>query len=308
MRIVIALGGNALLQRGEPLEAFIQYKNITDASIALARIAKQHQIILTHGNGPQVGLLALQNDAYKDVSPYPLHTLDAETQGMIGSLFVQALKNELPEREVVCLLTHIMVDHNDLGFKNPTKFVGPVYNQKQAQEVAHTNDWVIKPDGKYFRRVVASPKPQKILELDTINYLLRDDNILIVCAGGGGIPVIYKNEKLYSVDAVIDKDRASSLLANEIKADGLIILSDIEAVETKFSEPSSKKIKAINTNELVKFDFADGSMKPKIESVLTFIENGGNFAAIGELSKVEEILDGKSGTHISKTHTYTQYY
>lgn len=309
MRIVIALGGNALLQRGEPLEAAIQLKNVISACTTLAKVALHNQIILTHGNGPQVGLLALQNDAYKAVAPYPLYVLGAQTEGMIGSLFVQELRNNIQHKNVACLLTHTVVDHNDPGFKDPTKFVGPTYSTfDEAQKLAQIHGWTVKPDGSYYRRVVPSPKPCKIVEIDVINYLLRDEKTIMVCAGGGGIPVIEKDGTICGIDAVIDKDRASSLLAVSIKADALIILSDVEAVETKFGDPQSRKIKAINTKALREFNFAAGSMGPKVDSAISFVENGGKFAAIGELTKIEGILEGVVGTRVTNECGVVQYY
>lgn len=309
MRIVIALGGNALLQRGEPLESAIQHKNIISACKSLAQIAAQNQVILTHGNGPQIGLLALQNDAYKAVTPYPLYVLGAQTEGMIGSLFAQELKNHLPQKEIVCLLTHTVVDSNDPGFMDPTKFIGPTYdNLEQVEHMAKVHNWVIKPDGKYFRRVVSSPKPRRILEAEVINYLLKNPSTMLVCTGGGGVPVLFDGNKISGIDAVIDKDRASSLLATSIRADGLIILSDVEAVETKFGDPSSRKIKIANPEALRGLNFAAGSMGPKIESVLEFVNNGGEFAAIGQLDKAQEILDGTSGTTVTTKYDGIQYY
>jgi carbamate kinase len=308
MKIVVALGGNALLQRGEPLEAQIQHRNIASACASIAKVATNNQIILTHGNGPQVGLLALQNDAYKDVSPYPLYVLGAETQGMIGALFVQELKNNLPNKNICCLLTHVLVDETDSAFKNPTKFVGPVYDQQKADALAKEKNWTMKQDGKYLRRVVPSPHPKDIVEISTLKYMLEEPDTILVCAGGGGIPVVDKQNKLSGIDAVIDKDKASSLLAKKIQADAFIILSDISAVETKFGEPDSKKIKTIHPDNINDYNFAAGSMKPKIEAAVSFVDGGGQFAIIGELTKINEMLDGKSGTRITKNTKETQFY
>ena len=300
MRVVIALGGNAILQRGEPLECEVQRKNIRAAAEAIARIAKDHQVILTHGNGPQVGLLALMNEAYGKVTPYPLDALGAQTQGMIGFMFEQELKNVLPNLQICTVSTQTVVDPNDTAFANPDKFVGPVYSAEEATGVQKQNPhWVMKADGPYMRRVVPSPMPQEILELPALKHLISTGDITVICGGGGGVPVKRDAEgKLVGVEAVIDKDRASRILAEGIDADALLILSDVEAVATNFGQPDSQNIQYITPDEMDKFNFAAGSMGPKVEACVQFVRNGGKMAAIGSLAKAEKILTGESGTVI----------
>lgn len=300
MRIVIALGGNAILQRGEPLECAVQRRNIRKAAAAIARIARDHQVILTHGNGPQVGLLALMNEAYKDVVPYPLDALGAQTQGMIGFMFEQELRNQMPGQNVCTVATQTLVDTADAAFSDPDKFVGPVYSQDEADAMQKANPhWVIKADGQYFRRVVPSPQPQEILELPCLKQLIASGDITVICGGGGGVPVTRNSAgQLEGVEAVIDKDRASRVLAEGIDADAFIILSDINAVATRFGHPDSRNIRCATPKAMDQFGFAAGSMGPKVEAVTRFVRNGGKMAAIGSLANAAEILTGDSGTVI----------
>ncbi|CAM3485511.1 carbamate kinase [Parendozoicomonas haliclonae] len=300
MRVVIALGGNAILQRGEPLECEVQRKNIREAAEAIARIARDHQVILTHGNGPQVGLLALMNEAYGKVTPYPLDALGAQTQGMIGFMFEQELRNCMPGREVCTVSTQTLVDPEDPAFAAPDKFVGPVYSLEDSVEVQNQNPhWVMKADGQYMRRVVPSPMPKEILELSSLQHLIANEQITLICGGGGGVPVKRAPDgKLVGVEAVIDKDRASRVLAEGIEADALLILSDVEAVATNFGQPDSQNIQYITPEAMDKFNFAAGSMGPKVEACVQFVRNGGQMAAIGSLAKAAEILTGDSGTVI----------
>ena len=300
MRVVIALGGNAILQRGEPLECEVQRKNIRAAAQAIARIAREHQVILTHGNGPQVGLLALMNEAYGKVTPYPLDALGAQTQGMIGFMFEQELRNCMPGREVCTVSTQTLVDPEDRAFTAPDKFVGPVYAMKDAVEVQKQNPhWTMKVDGQYMRRVVPSPMPKEILELTSLRHLIANEDITLICGGGGGVPVRREADgTLVGVEAVIDKDRASRVLAEGIDADALLILSDVTAVATNFGQPDSKNIKCITPDAMDQFNFAAGSMGPKVEACVQFVRNGGRMAAIGSLEYAAEILTGDSGTII----------
>lgn len=308
MRIVIALGGNAILQRGQPLEEAIQKENIQTAAKSIAEVARKHQVILTHGNGPQVGLLALQNDAYKEVSPYTLDVLGAETEGMIGYLFEQALRNILPNRQVITLLTQTVVDESDPAFQSPSKFVGPVYDKPQADKLTQEKQWVMKPDGQYYRRVVPSPMPQSILELPVIKHIAQDHNIIVICTGGGGIPVIQNQQGLQGIEGVVDKDRASNVLAQGIEADGLIMLTDVDAVETNFGQPDSKKIKQATPEMMKQFNFAKGSMGPKVESACEFVKAGGKFAGIGSLFDAIDLINGNSGTVITRDCEEIIYY
>jgi carbamate kinase len=233
VRVVVALGGNALLKRGEPMTAEAQRANVRLAAPALAEVARNHALVLSHGNGPQVGLLSLQAAAYEDVEPYPLDVLGAETEGMIGYVLEQELGNVLPvEVPLATLLTMIEVDPNDPAFANPTKFVGPVYDKAKADELASEKQWVFKADGAYWRRVVPSPKPKRIFEIRPIRWLL-EKNAVVICAGGGGIPTMYDPDAegtLVGVEAVIDKDLASEMLAREVDADVFVMVTDVDGV------------------------------------------------------------------------------
>ncbi len=309
MRIVVALGGNALLQRKEPLEEDLQKKNVEVACQSIAAAAKEHEIVVVHGNGPQVGLLALQNDAYKEVKPYSLDVLVAESQGMIGYMLMQSLKNKLPEKEIVTMLTQVAVDPNDQAFQNPTKFIGPVYSKQEADQLIKDKGWAMREDGDYYRRVVPSPKPQAIIEEIDIKNLLEQKDTIVICSGGGGMPVMYdENHNLVGLEAVIDKDRASYVLAKAIDADGLIILTDVPSVATDFGKPESQNIKEASPAQMHSYGFATGSMGPKVEAVCSFVENGGAFAAIGALSDLKEIIAGNKGTRISADCLEPKFY
>jgi carbamate kinase len=298
MRLVVALGGNALLRRGEPAEAEIQKTHVLGAASALAELAADHELVITHGNGPQVGLLALEADAYKEVAPYPLDVLGAESQGMIGYLLVQALTNELPGREVVALLTEVVVDAADPAFERPTKPIGPVYSEREASRLADERGWAIARDGEFFRRVVASPEPRAIVELASIERLSRAGSV-VVCAGGGGIPVVAGSRgRLRGIEAVIDKDLAAALLAEELRADALIMLTDVPYVERDWGTASASPILMATPLELRELRFAAGSMGPKIEAACRFVERTGGEAVIGALGELRAISRGESGTRI----------
>ncbi len=300
MRIVIALGGNALLRRGEPLTAENQRHNVSAAATALAPIANEHDLVISHGNGPQVGLLALQGAAYKTDEAYPLDILDAETEGMIGYLIEQELCNRLPERRFATLLTQIQVDPNDPAFKQPTKPIGPVYGETEAQMLARVRGWSIARDGACYRRVVASPRPKRIFELNVIE-LLVSQGVIVICAGGGGIPTVRREDgSLIGIEAVIDKDLASSLLAQELKADVLIMLTDIDAVYRDWGEPDARAIRRISAQSLREFSFAAGSMAPKVDAAIEFVEHTGGIAGIGRLQDAQAILSGDAGTVITR--------
>ena len=300
MRVVIALGGNAILQRGEPLECEVQRRNIRTAATSIARIVRDHQVILTHGNGPQVGLLSLMNDAYKKVTPYPLDILGAQTQGMIGAIFEQELRNQLPGQNICTVSTQTLVDDDDPAFLNPDKFVGPVYSHEEVQQVMLDNpEWVIKKDGAFYRRVVASPQPKEILELDSLKALLEAGGTTLICGGGGGVPVHHNSYgKLEGIEAVIDKDRATRLLAEGLDADAFLILTDVSAVATNFKQPDSQDIRTATPEAMDRFDFASGSMGPKVEAAKDFVRNTGKIAAIGSLEYAADILTSDSGTVI----------
>jgi carbamate kinase len=297
MRIVIALGGNALLRRGEEMTAENQRKNIQLAVKSLAPIAGQNELVISHGNGPQVGLLSLQSAAYKEVEEYPLDILGAQTEGMIGYMIEQELGNLLPiEIPIASILTMVEVDPEDPAFDNPTKPIGPIYTKEEAEKLKKEKGWSIKLDGEHWRRVVASPEPHRIFQLRPIHWLL-EKNTIVICAGGGGIPTIYNKEgNLEGVEVVIDKDRASSLLAFELEADVLIMATDTDGVYLDWGTESEKIISETTPEEIRKYDFDIGSMGPKVEAACSFVERSGQRAVIGSLKDIEKMVNGTAGT------------
>jgi carbamate kinase len=302
MRIVVALGGNALLQRGQPMTSEVQRRNTRTAAEALAPVAMEHQLVLSHGNGPQVGLLALQADAYKEVEAYPLDVLGAQTQGMIGYMIEQELGNLLPfEVPFATILTMVEVDPNDPAFLDPTKFVGPVYEKEMAEQLAAEKGWSIKQDGNKWRRVVPSPLPQRIFEERPIKLLLEHGTV-VICAGGGGIPTMYDPDQertLVGVEAVIDKDRATGLLARDIGADLYIMATDVDGVYLDWGTANQRRIERIAAGELAQLNFAAGSMGPKVEAAIDFVNRTGQRAAIGALADIREIVAGTAGTQVT---------
>ena len=304
MRVVIALGGNALLRRGQALTAENQRENVRIAAEAMAPIAKEHQLVISHGNGPQVGLLALQGAAYKADEAYPLDVLGAETEGMIGYMIEQEMGNLLPfEVPFATILTMIEVDPKDPAFADPTKFIGPVYDEAEAKRLAAEKDWAIKPDGDKWRRVVPSPLPKRIFEIRPIKWLL-EQNTIVICAGGGGIPTVYDDaRKLHGVEAVIDKDLASELLARELDADLFVMATDADAVYLDWGKPEARGIKSAAPADMRQHEFAAGSMGPKVEAACQFAELTGKAAAIGALADLPRILEGTAGTTISGAST-----
>ena len=303
MRIVVALGGNALLKRGEPMTAEVQRRNVRVAAEAMAPIAKEHQLVISHGNGPQVGLLALQGAAYRPEEAYPLDVLGAETEGMIGYMIEQELGNLLPfEVPFATLLTMVEVDGNDAAFKDPTKFVGPVYEKPEADRIRAEKGWVFKQDGAKWRRVVPSPLPKRIFEIRPIKWLLEQGTI-VTCAGGGGIPTMYKpgaDRTLIGVEAVIDKDLCSELLARELDADLLILATDAAAVFIGFGTPEAKAIHKASPAAISKHSFPAGSMGPKVDAACRYAIATGHTAAIGALADLPAIVRGEKGTLVSK--------
>jgi carbamate kinase len=296
-RLVVALGGNALLRRGEAAEADTQRRNVAAAASALASLVGEWDVVLTHGNGPQVGLLALEADAYTAVAPYPLDVLGAESQGMIGYLLVQALQNALPQTTVVGLLTQVIVDPGDPAFAQPTKPIGPVYTEDEARALAGEHGWAIAPDGGHFRRVVASPQPRSIVELDAIEELLAA-GALVVCCGGGGIPVVRAGRTVRGVEAVIDKDLTAALLAEQLDAERLVLATDVRHVELDWRTPAARPLHRAGASELRALRFAPGSMAPKIEAVCRFVERTDGTAAIGALAEIADLARGRAGTQI----------
>jgi len=300
MKIVIALGGNAMLKRGEPLTADNQRANIKIACEQIAKVYPNNQLVITHGNGPQVGLVALQSNAYKEVPMYPLDVLGAETVGMIGYVIQQEMMNVLPKAEVATMLTQTEVDANDPAFKKPTKPVGPVYTKEESDKVAAEKGWVMAPDNDKFRRVVPSPLPKGILGLKALRTTI-DSGAIVVCAGGGGIPAYYDaNGKLQGSEAVIDKDLSTALLAGLIDADLLIIATDVDGVYLDWGKPTQKRIAKIAAGDVTKYDFASGSMGPKVQACVNFVNACGKDAVIGALSDIEQIVAGVKGTRIVK--------
>ena len=301
MRVVVALGGNALLRRGEPMTAENQRANVKIAAQALAPIALEHQLVISHGNGPQVGLLALQVSAYKEVEPYPLDVLGAQTEGSIGYMIEQELGNLLPfEVPFATILTMVEVDPKDAAFGKPDKPIGPVYGEEEAHRLAAERGWIMAPDGDRFRRVVPSPLPKRIFEIRPIKWLLEKGTI-VICAGGGGIPTMYgEDRKLHGAEVVIDKDRASALLARELEADFFIMATDVGAVQVDWGKPNAKAIRRASPAGLGRFDFAAGSMGPKVEAAREFAETTGKTAAIRALADIVAILQGRAGTLVSR--------
>ena len=305
MRIVIALGGNALLKRGEKPDAQAQIDNVATAVQALAPLAEEHELIITHGNGPQVGVLALQsaNDPNLTV-PYPLDTLGAQTQGMIGYWLLQALQNNLPGRHVASIINQTLVLAGDPALNNPTKFVGQVYTKAEADELAAARGWTMKADGEHYRRVVGSPRPQRVIETRLIRAML-EDGAVVVCAGGGGVPVI-RNEfgKLQGIEAVVDKDLTAAVLAEALEADALLVLTDVPAVMTGYGTPDQKEIARSTPGALRARGFAAGSMGPKVDAACRFVELTGDMAAIGRLEDAQAIIAGTAGTIITPGGNY----
>ena len=301
MRVVIALGGNAILKRGELLTAENQRQNIRRAAVAMGQVIKAgHQVIITHGNGPQVGLMALQDAAYDQALASPFDVLGAETEGMIGYLIEQELGNIIPAKnQVATLLTQVEVDATDLAFRNPAKQIGPIYGRKESAALAARHGWVMVPDGSHFRRAVASPKPTRILEIGVIRLLIEHE-VTVICTGGGGIPVIRRKDDSYiGIEAVIDKDHASGLLAREIKADVLLMLTDVDGVYLGWGTEQQRRLKIAKPKELNSYSFAAGSMGPKVQAAIDFVSGGGRMAGIGKLEDALEILEQRTGTVIN---------
>lgn len=300
MRILVALGGNALLRRGEPMTAEAQRANVKVASEALAAIYPGNELVITHGNGPQVGLLALQGAAYKPDEAFPLDVLGAQTEGMIGYMIEQELGNLLPfEVPFATILTMVEVDHDDPGFADPTKFIGPVYSDTDAKRLKAEKGWAMKKDGDKWRRVVASPIPKRIFEIRPIRWMLEKGTI-VIAAGGGGIPTVYApGRKLHGIEAVIDKDLCSELLARELGADLFIMATDADAVFLDWGKPTAKAIRRASPEAMKAYKFPAGSMGPKVEAACQFAEKTGKAAAIGALKDLPAICRQEAGTTIA---------
>lgn len=305
MRIVAAVGGNALLERGEPPDAEIQQRHIRIAIDALAPLARSDQLVVTHGNGPQVGLLARESTADLALArPYPLDVLGAQTQGMIGYWLLQGFRNAVPGREIASVITQTLVSATDPAFADPAKFVGPVYPEAEARRIAAERGWTVKADGEAWRRVVASPFPLRVVETRLIRQLL-DADVVVICAGGGGAPVVRNRlGELEGIEAVVDKDSAAGLLAEALDADLLVVLTDVAGVEAGYGTPAARPIHRATPADLRALRFPAGSMGPKVEAACRFVELTGGTAAIGSLRDVEAILTGKAGTIVTPSGTY----
>ena len=304
--IVVALGGNAIITSKEEVTYKNLLKNIKKSCKNIIPILKNNQMVITFGNGPEVGYLAKQNEEAKVVSPMPLDVLGAESQGLIGYLLEEQLLNELRNRKigkpVVNILTQVLVNEKDKSFKNPSKPIGSFYTLKEAGILVHKGYNVIEDSGRGYRRVVPSPEPIKIIEFETIKKLVKD-TIVIAC-GGGGIPVVKKGKKLIGVEAVIDKDKASSCLAKSINAKTLLILTGVDYVYLNYNKKKQKVLKKLNVKEAEKYlnggQFGKGSMAPKIEAAIDFLKYGGKKVIITSTSKAQKALNGKAGTLITK--------
>jgi carbamate kinase len=299
MKILAALGGNALLRRGEAAEAAAQQRNVATAAEALAALAAEHELVITHGNGPQVGLLALQNEGYDPIAPYPLDVLGAESEGMVGYMLELALRNELPDRDLVTVLSEVVVRADDPALGSPSKPIGPVYSGDEARQLVADRGWSIGLDGSGFRRLVPSPEPQAIVEMRSLRTLV-DAGVLVICAGGGGIPVALDGGgTMHGVEAVVDNDLTASLLARRLDADLLLMLTDVDAVRVDWGQDGERVLTDTSPTELREHSFASGSMGPKVEAACRFVEATGRPAAIGELRRAVEIARGDSGTRVS---------
>jgi carbamate kinase len=312
MRVVIALGGNALQRRGEPMTVQRQRANVREACRAMAPVALEHELVISHGNGPQVGLLALQAASYDEESSYPFDVLGAQTEGMIGYLIEQELGNLLPfEKQLATILTMTEVDPADPAMADPTKFVGPMYSEAEARRLAAEKGWTVKQDGAGWRRVVPSPQPKRIFEIGPIECLLERD-VVVICTGGGGIPTMYlpgehhdgpedlNPRTLVGVEAVIDKDRASALLAESLGADLLVVATDTDAVYLDWGTEHARAVLAASPDALAELPFPAGSMGPKVEAAIAFARSApGRSAVIGALGDLRGILAGQKGTRIA---------
>lgn len=307
MRIVIALGGNALLRRGQPMTADNQRANIRVAAERIAAVASGNELVIAHGNGPQVGLLALQaeafHDTHRDVAPYPLDVLGAQTEAMIGYVIEQELGNLLPsEQAVATILTMIEVDLADPAFAHPTKPIGPVYDRATAERLAASNGWAIAADGDAFRRVVASPTPLRIFEIGAIRSLV-ERGVIVICAGGGGIPTTYDDAgQLRGVEAVVDKDLAAALLAEELQADLLVIATDVDGVYRGWGTADQLHIGRMTVDQSEELGLPTGSMGPKVQAACRFVRRTGREAVIGALADIADMVAGGAGTRVVDTN------
>jgi carbamate kinase len=295
---IVALGGNALLRRGEKWSAENQHAAARAAARILGPVSERARLVVTHGNGPQVGLLALKEDAYREGEPYPLDVLDAESGGQIGYVIELELDNAIDHQDTVALITRVLVDRDDPAFSEPTKFIGPGYERQRAEQLAGERGWTVKPDGEMWRRVVPSPEPREIIQLGAIDRLV-ESGFLVVCVGGGGVPVVAVPGGHEGVEAVIDKDLASSLLAVGLDADLLVLATDVDAVYLDWGTPDQRAVARATPERLRAESFPGGSMGPKVEAICRFVEATGSRGAIGALENLAAIVDGVAGTQVS---------
>lgn len=296
--VVVALGGNALLHRGEAPEAAAQHRAAREAAALLAPVARDARLVVTHGNGPQVGLLALMGDAYAGVAPYPLDVLGAETEGQIGYVVELELDNAIDHQHTVAVVTRTEVDAADPAFADPTKFIGPVYGEAQARDLAAAQGWTVKLDGDAWRRVVPSPEPVAIVQIDAIRSLVAA-GFLVVCAGGGGVPVVRQADGTHAgVEAVVDKDLASALLAADLGADVLVLATDVDAVYADYGGPSERPLGRVAPSDLRAGDYPAGSMGPKVQAICRFVQRTGGRGAIGALAAIDGLVAGTAGTQV----------
>lgn len=315
MRIVVALGGNALLKRGEPMTAQNQMANVKIAAEQLAKIKPNNELVISHGNGPQVGLLALQHAAYHaqnaQIEPYPLDVLVAQTVGMIGYMLQQELTNLTnPKAEVSTLLSQVIVDPKDPAFQKPSKPIGQVYSKEEAEALAAEKGWTIMADGQYYRRAVPSPKPTDVTGIESVKCLLANGNV-VICGGGGGIPSYYNAQgDLQGVEAVVDKDLCTAVISQKLDVDLFVIATDVKAACVNFNKPDQKQIAKASPAALqaLTSEFAAGSMGPKVQAVINFVKATGKDAVIGSLSDIEDIVNGKAGTRVTNSIDGVEFY
>ncbi|OOF60594.1 carbamate kinase [Rodentibacter sp. Ppn85] len=314
MRIMVALGGNALLKRGEPMTAQNQSTNIRIAAEQLAKIKQENELVISHGNGPQVGLLALQHAAYyaqdAKIEPYPLDILVSQTVGMIGYMLQQELTNLLPETPTITVLSQVIVDPKDPAFEKPSKPIGQVYSKEEAEKLVEEKGWTIMADGQYYRRAVSSPLPKAVTGIDSVKALLANRNI-VICGGGGGIPSYYNEQgELEGVEAVVDKDLCTAVISQELEADLFIIATDVPAAYVNFNKPDQKQIAKANPQalEMLAAEFAAGSMGPKVKAVINFVNATGKEAVIGSLNDIERIVKGEAGTRVTRSVEGVEFY
>ena len=307
-KIVIALGGNAILKKGQKGTIQEQWENVRKVATVITEVIRRgHKVILTHGNGPQVGnILEMMDAVAEKIPPMTMDVAGAMTQGWIGYLLQQALTNELRrkgiDKKVVTIVTQTIVDGNDPAFQNPTKYVGPYYEEEAAKKLIKEKGWIMKPDPRGgWRRVVPSPDPRGHVEAEVIKKLV-DEGYIVISSGGGGIPVIYDKKELKGVEAVIDKDLAGERLATSVQADIFVILTDVDGAMLNFNTPNQKLIKEVRVDELETYyregHFKPGSMGPKVLACIRFLRNGGKRAAIGHLDKALDVIEGREGTQV----------